>query len=654
MRASALGLSLLALLTVLGCKERSRRPLPSGKVERTWVPLSALPLRGPATAKVTLVLFCDFASPYCSRATEQVNELRRGAGDSLRVQYRYNPLPIYPHSQVAAEAAAAAAEQGQFWRYHDLLFSHRDALDRPSLERYAEQLGLDVARFRDALDSERAREKVDADAILAAQLQARGVPVFFVNGRALRGSVDLAALQALVAEEVAVADAMLDKGVAPRELYQRLADAPVESAPASAEAPAKQVPHDESPLDPDPVYKVEVGDSPSKGPADAKVTVVLWSDFECERCGAFESVLDTAAAAFPKDVRIVWKFRPVPDHPGAILASESALAAGAQGKFWQMHDKLFADSSFERPRFEEHARQLGLDLERFQAALDERSYSAHVARDLDVSETLAIGNLPTLFINGRRLEYGEVRRGQLESTTLTLESVRALIATELQNADRALKQGAAPENLYATLIANGREAGPKRGELPPLPKGVYQVDIGNSPVRGPKVAPITLVTFSDFQCPYCARLEKTLEQVRSRYGDRVRIVWKDAPNTEIHPEAMAAHEAARAAGEQGRFWEMHDKIFSRPFALQRSLLERYATELGLDMDKFHTAMTDGGFQKAIREDTEYGVNLVGPSGTPAVLVNGRLLPGAFPFETFRQVIDEELERLKIAGPGGGT
>jgi protein-disulfide isomerase len=661
MTAGVVGLALLAALPTSGCKERTRPPPPSD-VERTWVPLSGLPLRGPSTAKVTLLVFCDFQSPYCARATERLAEVRREYGDAVRIQYRHNPLPLYPHSQLAAEASVAAAEQGQFWRYHDLLFTRRHALDRASLEKYAQELGLDLARFRDALDTERARLKVDADAILASKLQARGAPVFYVNGRPLRFLADLATFKQLIDEELAVADALLDSGVDPKELYQRVAQAPVasgEPAKTAESAPPEAAPEavPESPRGnglpgPDTVYKVEVGESPVKGPKDAKVTVVLWSDFECTRCAQFESeVLDTVAASWPKDVRIVWKFRPIPDHPGAMLASEAALAAGQEGKFWQMRDVLFSNPSFERATLEAHAAKLGLDLARFRSALDERNFSAQVAEDLDLSERIAIRNLPTLFVNGRRLEYGGGGRGQ-PSAVLSAETLRASIQEALTEADQRLKQGVAREQLYASLIAGGLEdLGPRLSELPPLPQGVYQVDVGDSPVRGPKDAPITIVTFSDFQCPYCTRLEKTLARVREHYGDRVRIVWKDAPGTEYHKEAMGAHEAARAAGEQGRFWEMHDLIFSRPYVLHRAMFEKYATELGLDLEKFRAALDGGKFQAAIREEIEYGVSIAGPSGTPTVFVNGRLMPGAFPFESFRQVIDEELARLAKATAG---
>jgi protein-disulfide isomerase len=639
------GLALGALLALTGCKERTAAPPVLSKVERTWIPLSGLPLRGPATARLTLLVFCDFQSPYCARAAENVAALRREYGDALRIQFRHNTLPFYPDSQLASEASAAAAEQGQFWRYHDALYAHQDALDRASLERYAQELGLDLARFRQSIDTEQARLKVDADNILSAQLGVRGGPVFYVNGRDLRGPVDRATLKKFLDEELAVADATLASGVAPKELYQRLAQAPSvsqepEHAPAAAPSPSL------APQDPDPLYKVEVGDAPSKGPVDARVTVILWSDFECARCGTFESTLNTLTAAYPKDVRIVWKFRPVPDHPGAILASEAALAAGAQGRFWQMHDKLFANAEFERPKLEAHARQLGLDMSRFQEALDERTYATQVARDLDVAEELGIGNLPTLFINGRRMEYGGGGRYDA-SAALSPEVLRARVEEELGRTAPLVKQGVAANRLYDTLIASGQRYGPPVGELPALPKGVYQVEAGTSPVRGPAGAPVTLVLFSDFQCPYCYRVEKTLDRVREQYGDKVRVVWKDSPNLELHPDAMTAHEAARAAGEQGRFWEMHDKIFSRPFGIHRALLDRYAAELGLDMDRYRAALETGRFRAAIQQDTAYGISLAGQGGTPAVFINGRLLPGAFPFETFREVLDTELERLKV-------
>ncbi|WP_414639369.1 DsbA family protein [Archangium sp.] len=641
-----IGLALVAVLPMLGCKERTQRPLPSNTVERMWVPLSATPLRGPATARVTLLLFCDFQSPYCARATERLGEVQREYKDTVRIQYRHKPLPLYPLSQLAAEASAAAGEQGQFWRYHDILFSRRDATpDRATLEGYAKELGLDLERFRDAIDSERARLLVDADIILAGQLGVRGAPVVFVNGRPLRGLTELAKLETVIEEESAGADALLAGGVPPRELYQKVAQAPVASG--APESQADSAPAPIAPprgLDSKAVYKLPVDGAPSRGPKDAKVTVVLWSDFECGyKCSDFEPTLEALAAAHPRDVRIVWKFRPVPDHPDSMLASEAALAAAREGKFWQFHDRLFAEPGLERAKLEEHASKVGLDMTRFRQALDERTYAEQILADVDLSEKLFIANLPQLFINGR----------PQPRDAMSSEALEARVEEELETAKQLLKQGVPAEGLYASIIANGLERVPEPGlsELPPLPKGTYTVDIGDSPVRGPKDAPITIVTFSDFQCPYCTRLEKTLARLGERYGDKLRIVWKDAPNLEFHKEAMLAHQAARAAGEQGRFWEMHDQIFRRPYLLSRSMFERYAQELGLDMERFRATLDSGKFQDAIREEIAYGVSLAGPSGTPTVFINGRLIMGAYPYDVFRQIIDEELARIAASNPG---
>ncbi|HZI07811.1 MAG TPA: DsbA family protein, partial [Archangium sp.] len=115
-----------------------------------------------------------------------------------------------------------------------------------------------------------------------------------------------------------------------------------------------------------------------------------------------------------------------------------------------------------------------------------------------------------------------------------------------------------------------------------------------------------------------------------------------------------AHQAARAAGEQGRFWEMHDRIFRRPYLLNRSMFERYAQELGLDMERFRAVLDSGKYQDAIREDFAYGVSLAGPSGTPTVFINGRLIPGAYPYDVFRQILDEELARAAGVPPAPAT
>ena len=623
------------LLGVLSCTRHPEPALSASSHERIWVPLSNLPLRGPATAGVTVVVFSDYASPYCARVHEQLTQLRQQYKDELRVQFRNRPLPNHEDAPQAAEAAMAAAEQGQLWRYHDTLFAHPGKFDRPTLETYAQVMGLDLARFRDAIDSERARKQVDADSILAAQLGVRGAPVTIVNGRPLRGATTLAELQAVIEEELALARSLRKRGVSPRELYKHIAQSAQAAhkseeavAPAASPAPPPQ-------LEPGTTYRIPVGSSPARGPADAKVTLVMWSDFECGSCRDAESAVQAVQRANPDDVRLVWKNRPIPDHPEAMLAAEAALAAAQQGTFWPMHDLLFAEPRKDRQTLERLAGKLGLELQPFIKALDERTYAPQVAADLALADRVGVRDLPTLFLNGH----------PLTRELLTADVLQARMHAELQRVEQLLAQGLTRADLYESLVRNGRDGIPEPtlSELPPLPKGRYHVSVGNSPVRGPATAPITLILFADFQCPYCARFESTLAQLRIRYGDKLRIVWKDAPDSE-HKDALGAHEAARAAGEQGRFWDMHDKIVANPYLLNPAIMQRYAAELGLDQRKFQAAITQGRFRRAIQEDTEYGVSLAGPAGTPIVFINERLIPGAYPPSVFEQIIDEELAR----------
>jgi predicted DsbA family dithiol-disulfide isomerase len=174
--------------------------------------------------------------------------------------------------------------------------------------------------------------------------------------------------------------------------------------------------------------------------------------------------------------------------------------------------------------------------------------------------------------------------------------------------------------------------------LEPLRVGV---DTAGAPVRGNVNAPVTIVEFSDFQCPFCVRARPTVNRVREVYGDKVRILFRDFP-LQMHPQATKAAEAAACAGEQGKFWEMHDRLFASQTLLVPDL-KRYAAELGLKAETFDTCLDSGRhaaeWTKGLADGARYGV-----TGTPAFFINGRPLVGARPFEDFAQVIDDELDR----------
>jgi protein-disulfide isomerase len=175
------------------------------------------------------------------------------------------------------------------------------------------------------------------------------------------------------------------------------------------------------------------------------------------------------------------------------------------------------------------------------------------------------------------------------------------------------------------------------------PRHVVDVE-ASDPVKGPVSAPITIVEYSDYQCPFCARVNPTLDRIIQTYGDKVKIVFKDFPLPN-HAEAPKAAEAAHCAGEQGKYWELHDRLFANQQALQIPQIKQYATALALDMNAFNQCLDSGKHANRVTENMKAGEAL-GVASTPTLYVNGRPVVGAQPFEFFKAIIDEELARIR--------
>ena len=170
------------------------------------------------------------------------------------------------------------------------------------------------------------------------------------------------------------------------------------------------------------------------------------------------------------------------------------------------------------------------------------------------------------------------------------------------------------------------------------------VATAGSPSKGPASAPIELVEFSDFQCPFCFRATPTVNQVLSTYGDKIHFVYRHYPLPN-HPNARPAAEAAACAADQSKFWPYHDKLFEDPSKLDLSDLKRTAATLGLDSAKFNSCLDSHTKKDVVDADLEAGQE-AGVDGTPAFFINGRMISGAQPFEVFKKIIDEELDLKK--------
>ena len=399
-------------------------------------------------------------------------------------------------------------------------------------------------------------------------------------------------------------------------------------------------------------YKVELrGDEPQMGTSDALVTVIIFSDFQCPYCAKAAPPLKGAYEALEPDVRLIFKHYPLPGHQKALPAAKAAWAAHQQGKFWEMHDWLF-DHKSSLDGVADAARKLGLDVDRFER--DRVSDAAAAAIDSDHLSGGKAGatGTPYFMVNGR--PYSGLR---------TEKQWRDILEFERKAAQALVDRGTARGEVYAALMkdakavrGDGAAVGgapskrPKGSDGGPDPDKRYRVTADGRPQKGPDDALVTIVEFSDFQCPFCRNVNDTLALVKQRYGDDVRVVFRQRP-LNFHREARAAAKAALAAHRQGKFWEMHDKLFAEAKTLSPTSYGLFAEVLGLDLARFEADMQDPAIEAMIAED-EAMAGRFGANGTPAFFINGRFLSGAQPVEVFAAVIDEELAAARALVDGG--
>ncbi len=224
--------------------------------------------------------------------------------------------------------------------------------------------------------------------------------------------------------------------------------------------------------------------------------------------------------------------------------------------------------------------------------------------------------------------YERLKSGGQIPPDATFESLKDRIAQALVNQQRQTQMQKVVQELQ------------KQANLKiDLPQPRVQV-AAEGPARGPKDAPITIVEFSDFECPYCGAAHDTVEQVMSTYAGKVRLVYRQFPLS-FHPHAAKAAEASLCAADQGKFWEYHDVLFKNQKKLEPTDLKAHATEVGIDSQKFGQCLDSGDKKKAVDADQQAGLQ-AGVGGTPAFFINGIFLNGAQPIDEFKKVIDGEL------------
>lgn len=388
---------------------------------------------------------------------------------------------------------------------------------------------------------------------------------------------------------------------------------------------------------------LKLEESPSIGPKDAPVTILVFSDYQCPFCSKAEETLAEIRARHGDDVRFVFKQMPLAMHKQAEEASRAAIAAWKQGGFEAMHVTLFAkQGQFTREAstidayLRASAEFMGLDLERFDRDYDAKQTRELIARDKALAKKLGVRGTPHFFINGKRL-----------SGARPLESFEDVIEAELR-ATRELRSEKLPASqLHARrFVENFSMPTPPPEKVARPIVRLVPID-GDEPIAGAQEDYlVTVVVFSDFQCPFCRRAASTMDAVEKTYeGKPVRFVFKHLPLT-MHKQALPAAKAAAAAHRQGKFWVMHDELFLEQSGMKSGNAEYFiarANAAGLDVKRFERAMKSEEVAREIEEDIDLAKEL-GVRGTPNFFVNGVQVTGARPQADFERLIDEQLAR----------
>ncbi len=520
------------------------------------------------TAPIKVLMFIDYQSPSCATAVARMQQAMRTLRGRVRWILKHVPSPEHPEAMRAHQAALAAEEQGSFWKMQDLILSHPGNLQMSDLISYARELRLDLPRFEKRLATEHYRAVIEQDLAMAQALGVDSTPTLYANGQRLTG---------VLSEE---------------QLQFALAGKPVPGFPG---APASAA-------------NLDLSHSPARGPSDAPVTIVEFSDLQCPFCARFTPALQELIKRYPVQVRWVFKNYPLSFHADAELAHRAALASDQQGKFWEMHDLLFAgQSAIKRNDLLEKARRLDLDMTRFTADLDSNKVIQRLEADMREGGSLRIDGTPTFFVNGR--EY---------SGAMTIDQMQAIVNQE--------------------LAALGKPAFSAPG-TPALPQNA-EISFGETD------APVTLTWFSDLQSNLSLEATMLVRRIMNAHPGRIRLVFKNRP-LEVHVQAMALHQALMAANTQGKFWEMHDLIVAAPQKSSRQDLLAYARQIGLNEEIFEKDLDSGKYQELIDRDLQEAKRRA-VLGAPVFFLNAARIDGLQNDKLFNEIIDGQLAAARAS------
>ncbi|MCC6899324.1 MAG: thioredoxin domain-containing protein [Polyangiaceae bacterium] len=381
-------------------------------------------------------------------------------------------------------------------------------------------------------------------------------------------------------------------------------------------------------------------DVPVWGSDKALVTVIVFGDLECPHTRRAQRGIESVLRAFPNEVRVAFRHRPLAIHSRARDAAKVGVGMRrdhGEAAFWRFLSQAAATThDANKIELAKWVAAAGGSAARVEDWIADAGAENEVGRDLLLAALFDVRETPTFFVNGLRVDGFS-----------SYDDLKRVVEKELASARSLLALGTAATDLYGTRV---------RKNLLGLGKDVAERScppVGTSPVRGAADALVTIVEFSEFECPFCKRAQPTLDTLLARHGGDLRIVWKNFP-LDHHQRARAAAAFALEVFDQGgatKFWKAHDLLFAAQSDLGDPALESIAGQLGLPAAPLLGAAKARANDPKIDADARLGHKL-GVRGTPAFFINGRSLSGAQPLEKFEALIKEELESARGLVSGG--
>ncbi len=368
-----------------------------------------------------------------------------------------------------------------------------------------------------------------------------------------------------------------------------------------------------------------------KGAIDAPVTIVEFSDMECPFCRRAAATLGQVMEAYPGKIRLIFKHAPLDFHKRARAAHQALLAAGTQGKFWEMHDLVFAAKNIERPQLISFARELRLDEKTFADALDSEAFASIIERDSSEAVALGVDGRPTFFINGRKLEGAK----SFEAFKTVIDEILQQAPSELPVTANTIKPAAPPTALTPNVVREPSTTPVVNSAEVEKPNAIYA-----RLMKGNPNAPVRIVWFSDLQSSLTPKAAALIAEVMRDYPDKIQLQFKHRP-LETRPNAVEVHEAALAAAAHNKFWEMHDLILAHGKAVTRRDLTTFAASLNLSVVEFTSALDKGTYRTQVEGDLREARRRE-VRGSPVFFVGDTRIDGLQPAAMLREIIEREL------------